>query len=48
MQVDANIGFKAPEVIADMRKITDLPIDSIAIIPKASAVEGIKKMSAAL
>ena len=31
MQVDANIGFKAPEVIADMRKITDLPIDSIAI-----------------
>ncbi len=31
MQVDANIGFKAPEVISDMRKITDLPIDSIAI-----------------
>ena len=31
MQVDANIGFKAPEVIADMRKITDLPIHSIAI-----------------
>ena len=31
MQVDANIGFKAPEVIADMRKITELPIDSIAI-----------------
>lgn len=31
MQVDANIGFKAPEVIKDMRKITDLPIHSIAI-----------------
>lgn len=31
MQVDANIGFKAPEVIADMRKITELPIGSIAI-----------------
>ena len=31
MQVDANIGFKAPEVIADLRKITQLPIDSIAI-----------------
>lgn len=31
MQVDANIGFKAPEVILEMRKITDLPIDSIAI-----------------
>ena len=31
MQVDANIGFKAPEVIRDMRKITDAPIDAIAI-----------------
>ncbi len=31
MQVDANIGFKAPEVIEQMRKITKLPIDSIAI-----------------
>jgi alkyl sulfatase BDS1-like metallo-beta-lactamase superfamily hydrolase len=31
MQVDTNIGFKAPEVIADMRKITELPIDAIAI-----------------
>ena len=31
MLVDANIGFKAPDVIADMRKITELPIDSIAI-----------------
>lgn len=31
MQVDANIGFKAPEVIAEMRKITEAPIDSIAI-----------------
>jgi len=31
MQVDANIGFKAPEVIAEMRKVTELPIDSIAI-----------------
>jgi glyoxylase-like metal-dependent hydrolase (beta-lactamase superfamily II) len=31
MQVDGNIGFKAPEVIAEMRKVTDAPIDSIAI-----------------
>lgn len=31
MQVDANIGFKAPEVIADLRKITELPIEAIAI-----------------
>ena len=31
MQVDANIGFKASEVIADMRKITELPIYAIAI-----------------
>ncbi len=31
MQVDGNIGFKAPEVIADMRKITDLPIEAIAV-----------------
>ncbi len=31
MQVDANIGFKAPEVIADLRKITDLPVEAIAI-----------------
>jgi len=31
MQVDANIGFKAPEVIADMRKITQAPVDAIAI-----------------
>jgi len=31
MQVDGNIGFKAPEVIADLRKITDLPVDAIAV-----------------
>lgn len=30
-QVDANINFRAQEVIADMRKVTGLPIDSIAI-----------------
>ena len=31
MQVDTNIGFKAPEVIADLRGITDLPLEAIAI-----------------
>lgn len=31
MQVDTNIGFKAPEIIAQMRERTQLPIDSIAI-----------------
>ena len=31
MQVDGNIGFKAPEVIAELRKITEAPIDAIAV-----------------
>jgi alkyl sulfatase BDS1-like metallo-beta-lactamase superfamily hydrolase len=31
LQVDANIGFKAVEVIAEMRKITEAPIDYIVI-----------------
>jgi len=31
MQVDGNIGFKAPEVIVQMRDITDKPVDTIAI-----------------
>ena len=31
MQVDGNIGFKAPEVIAEMRKITEVPVDAIAV-----------------
>jgi glyoxylase-like metal-dependent hydrolase (beta-lactamase superfamily II) len=31
MQVDGNIGFKAPEVIAAMRKITEAPVDVIAV-----------------
>jgi glyoxylase-like metal-dependent hydrolase (beta-lactamase superfamily II) len=31
LQVDCQLGFKAPEVIAQMRQRTELPIDSIVI-----------------